>query len=223
MLWLGYVLAGIFAVSSSLFFALWRRTRKDLAAAGDDFLTGLPLRKKFSTMAELIFRTVKSRKFTVSDMFRRKELQSKSAVHDLTVMMFDIDHFKSVNDTWGHEMGDKVLEGLGVVLRRMSRSSDLYVIGRWGGEEFIAVLSTDLDGARLFYQRVAKAFSEVTLQLLNEQRTLSCGAVELLVETDTLSGLRSNADDLLYQAKSSGRNKMIGARAGETVSTANGI
>jgi diguanylate cyclase (GGDEF)-like protein len=220
---LGYILAGLFAISSSLFFALWRRTKRELAEAGDDFLTGLPLRKKFTSMAELIFRTVKSRKFTGSDMFRRKELRDTPAVHDLTVMMFDIDHFKTVNDTWGHDMGDKVLEGLGAVLRRMSRSSDLYAIGRWGGEEFIAVLSTDLEGARLFYQRVAEAFAEVTVQLLKEKRTLSCGAVELVVGTDSLSGLRANADELLYEAKASGRNKMLGARAGETVSTVKGI
>lgn len=220
---LGYIFAGLFAIASSWFFAKWRQTARDLAAAGDDFLTGLPLRKKFASMSELIFRTVKSRKFNSSDMFRRKEIRSEPAVHDLTVLMFDIDHFKDVNDRWGHDMGDKVLEGLGVVLRRMSRSSDLDVIGRWGGEEFIAVLSTNIEGASLFYLRVAKAFAEVTQQLLGEDRTLSCGVVELATESDSLSGLRANADEFLYEAKNTGRNQMIGARAGEKVSTAKGI
>ena len=128
----------------------------------------------------------------------------------LSVMMLDIDHFKNVNDTYGHAAGDVVLQGLAGLLRRYGRKDD--VIARYGGEEFVAYLvETDLDGARLAAERVRSA-AEVQDFAIPDGRTIrvtiSVGTAGFPADADDVAQLVQRADLALYAAKHGGRNQV---------------
>jgi diguanylate cyclase len=117
------------------------------------------------------------------------------------VAMFDIDHFKKVNDVEGHLHGDHVLQGLARLLDDLARETD--VVTRYGGEEFVIIMpETGLQGACIFAERVRTA---VATQM---QITLSCGVAESL-DGDTQDSLLVRADQALYEAKASGRNAVF--------------
>jgi diguanylate cyclase (GGDEF)-like protein len=122
----------------------------------------------------------------------------------LVFVLFDLDHFKVVNDTHGHPIGDVVLRAVAGVLREESRASDL--AGRWGGEELLAILPrTDLRGARLFADRV-----RVGVAALNElpcHVTVSAGMAEWTRGQD-VNAVLARADARLYEAKRAGRNRV---------------
>lgn len=125
------------------------------------------------------------------------------------VVLMDIDHFKSVNDTWGHDVGDMVLKVVASTFRHNLRKSD--VVGRWGGEEFLAVLH-EVGGSRNLYQlceklRALVGHSQVELPSAKLSVTVSMGAT-LLHAGDTSESVVKRADDLLYESKHSGRNRV---------------
>ena len=123
--------------------------------------------------------------------------------------MLDIDRFKSINDTYGHPVGDQVIRSLGWLLRGRLRSSDL--IGRYGGEEFIVALpgvTTEqafrvLDQVRDDFSRLPHAHAAGVLTA-----TFSCG-VAVWGAHDTGASLIAAADDALLEAKRSGRNRVM--------------
>ncbi|NWA03443.1 sensor domain-containing diguanylate cyclase [Pseudomonas gingeri] len=124
-----------------------------------------------------------------------------------SLVMFDIDHFKRVNDTYGHQAGDKVIERVAQLVREHVRDSD--VAGRYGGEEFGVVLSdTDKAGARFFAERLRKAVE--ALEVLHEGQairfTISLGVADLSRPSVTHADLIAWADQALYTSKKSGRN-----------------
>ncbi|MCB1676250.1 MAG: GGDEF domain-containing protein [Halioglobus sp.] len=130
--------------------------------------------------------------------------------HELptSAIMVDIDHFKKVNDSFGHETGDQVIRQVADFLRRMSRASD--VVARTGGEEYLLVLpDTGLDAARNLAERIRAAISEHPL-LVDHQRipvTVSLGVACATGEVD-LDALAQEADRALYLAKRGGRNRL---------------
>lgn len=140
--------------------------------------------------------------------FARKEIaQSKRYRKDLSIIMMDIDHFKRVNDRFGHQMGDQVLENVSKVCHSLLRTAD--IMCRFGGEEFIVLLpETDKADAENAALRMCQAAAESTLEAdLGEIKiTLSIGVAELDKEHDTLDTLISAVDKALYQAKADGRN-----------------
>jgi diguanylate cyclase (GGDEF)-like protein len=119
---------------------------------------------------------------------------------------FDIDYFKRVNDEWGHETGDRVLEHLGEVLRTESRSAD--VVARMGGEEFVALLpGVDVEGAMAYAERVREAFARgdgLGLPPVTVSAGVSAAIAPLGVE-----GLLPSADSALYAAKRAGRDRAL--------------
>ncbi|MGE4337501.1 MAG: diguanylate cyclase, partial [Pigmentiphaga sp.] len=121
------------------------------------------------------------------------------------VLIFDVDHFKRINDTYGHSTGDGVLAGLAGVLRETLRPSDHF--GRWGGEEFIAILShTSLaDGLRVA-ERLRARLAEALL-VHGEHVTTSIG-VATWQSGDDRRSLLERADRALYRAKRGGRNRV---------------
>lgn len=122
----------------------------------------------------------------------------------LVFVLFDLDHFKLVNDTHGHHVGDAVLRAVAGVLREASRSSDL--VGRWGGEELLAILPrTDLWAARPFAERVRSGVA--ALDGLPSRVTVSAGMAEWTRGQDVQTVL-ARADAKLYEAKRSGRNRI---------------
>ncbi len=126
--------------------------------------------------------------------------------------MIDIDHFKQVNDTYGHPVGDQVLCALASVLRQQLRGSD--VVGRYGGEEFAVVLSdVSLDQAMRILEELRVYFGDL-LFLADDREfsvTFSCG-VAAFPAYDRPETLCRAADSALYEAKSAGRNRILAAR-----------
>jgi diguanylate cyclase (GGDEF)-like protein len=143
----------------------------------------------------------------LSDLAQRERARAIRSGSTFGVLLLDVDHFKDINDRYGHAVGDAVLIGLGQRLRVLLRSADL--LGRWGGEEF-AVLAVDVDAAgatrtadRLCHGVAAEPFATeagpVTV-------TLSCGVTVFRGAPDDLNHLMRMADKALYAAKASGRN-----------------
>lgn len=158
-----------------------------------------------------------SRVDALTGLFNRRHLeeeldrQSSTARRDgtpLALLLLDIDHFKSVNDTYGHPAGDVVLQEFGRRLRGHLRAGD--VAGRWGGEEFLVVLPrTDLPGALVVAERIRSTTCRepVTAAGLPILVTVSggCAAGPLDDPADLVSG----ADAALYEAKAAGRNRIV--------------
>jgi len=130
--------------------------------------------------------------------------------HPLAIMLLDIDHFKRVNDTHGHESGDAVLSGVADVLRAMARRTDFVV--RWGGEEFVVVLgNTGLPAAAIPAERLRKALMEHQFHLPDGgdlQITGSIGIAAAL-KGERIDALIARADQAMYLAKSRGRNRCV--------------
>lgn len=129
----------------------------------------------------------------------------------VSVIVCDLDHFKSVNDHYGHEVGDETLATVAKVLSSALRETD--AIGRWGGEEFIVILAeTDAPIAVEVAERMRKAIEETKFDHHPGRLTISLG-VATLRAVDTPPGawdtLLKEADQLLYRAKSEGRNRVV--------------
>jgi two-component system, cell cycle response regulator len=138
--------------------------------------------------------------------------QSRSERHGypMSVILFDVDHFKAINDGSGHAMGDKVLSALGRLLATCPRKTDL--AGRWGGEEFVVVLAgADEEGARIFAERLRKSVEDLELYDERGRRVpvrISAG-IACLEMNDTADILIGRADKAMYEAKTTGRNKVV--------------
>ena len=131
----------------------------------------------------------------------------------LCFAMLDIDHFKKVNDSHGHPMGDRVIKSLALFLKQRLRKTDF--IGRYGGEEFAIVMpNTDIHGAHKVLEEIRYRFAEIhyPAQPTDLFCTFSAGVVALGPDDDSLS-LASQADSILYRAKHAGRNQVHSAVA----------
>jgi diguanylate cyclase (GGDEF)-like protein len=159
------------------------------AAASTDPLTGLLNRRGFFEAAGRIM------------------AGNKSGTKPISVLAFDLDHFKTINDRFGHNMGDTMLTLFATVVRTTMRGDD--VIGRIGGEEFVAVLSGTLAEAAIAAERVRAAFAAATLAPDSPQipATVSIG-VACSVPVIAIETLIARADSALYCAKANGRNRV---------------
>ena len=128
--------------------------------------------------------------------------------HPVGLIMLDIDDFKQVNDTWGHEAGDDVLRGVARILSGCVRPTDL--VSRWGGEEFLLILSnmqSSLFELGKIAERCRKKIGANEIGSGSIQVSASFGAT-LLLSTDSAEAALKRADDLLYRSKNSGRNQI---------------
>jgi len=124
----------------------------------------------------------------------------------LSVLFLDLDHFKEVNDRYGHGIGDQVLRGFVTELRRLLRDSD--ILGRWGGEEFIVICpETNASDVLHLADRIRARISEVDFGGAGKI-TVSIGVAELSAE-DNAQDLVDRADQALYEAKKAGRNRCV--------------
>jgi two-component system cell cycle response regulator len=126
--------------------------------------------------------------------------------------MFDIDHFKTVNDTYGHGVGDEVLREVANRTNRNLRNFDL--VARYGGEEFIVVMpDTDRDAAYQVAERLRRRVGEETFSVSDQVGeitvTISIGVAVVDGMGDTAEAILKRADDALYMAKRSGRNRTV--------------
>ncbi len=126
-----------------------------------------------------------------------------------SILLCDIDHFKKVNDTYGHSAGDYVLKEIAKILNEVSRKSDVFC--RWGGEEFLALApETDQIGGALLAEKLRTSVEETIFEFENHKIsvTLSFGLSEY-TENHTIDSCIKIADRCLYLAKESGRNQMV--------------
>jgi two-component system cell cycle response regulator len=127
----------------------------------------------------------------------------------LSFMLIDIDHFKSVNDTYGHAAGDQALAAVGAVLKREMRVPDLEA--RWGGEELVVALTnTDLRGGAVVAERVRQAIAALKLDATSGSFGITASiGVASLQAPEKLGDLIERADRAMYAAKKSGRNRVV--------------
>lgn len=132
--------------------------------------------------------------------------------HPLSLLLFDLDHFKSVNDLYGHLGGDAVLMKVAEIVRASLRESD--VAGRYGGEEFGVILpDTDARGAMVVAERLRSAIesSPVAYEGTGIPISASIGVVEFVLDLKSAEEMIAKADEALYKAKEGGRNQVVQA------------
>jgi diguanylate cyclase (GGDEF)-like protein len=143
--------------------------------------------------------------------FRRELARAARTQTDVALLAIDLDHFKVVNDTYGHLVGDQVIAEAGELLRASARADD--VVARTGGEEFtILAPNTGIDGAQNLALRIVEAFRRRTFGEPKARVlvTVSIGVVADAVPDDGIAeALRARADEALYAAKRSGRNRVV--------------
>lgn len=123
----------------------------------------------------------------------------------LSVVMIDLDFFKKINDTYGHEIGDYVLKSFASKVKKLIRKEDIF--GRYGGEEFILILpNTKIDNAYQASERIRHKIEKMKLKGIKGNITASFGLTEIL-PADNENSLIKRADDALYLAKRKGRNR----------------
>jgi diguanylate cyclase (GGDEF)-like protein len=157
--------------------------------AATDALTGLP-NQRAST-----------------DMLRQMVAQASRGVAPLAALLLDLDHFKQINDVYGHGRGDEVLAAVGAALQATLREGDF--AGRYGGEEFLILLSaTGREGAVKVGEKVRGAVAGIAIPSVPRAITASVGIAVLPDDAGEATALVRNADRALYRAKANGRNRV---------------
>jgi two-component system, cell cycle response regulator len=138
--------------------------------------------------------------------------RSRRTEEAMSVVMFDLDRFKDVNDTFGHQAGDRVLEELAAILRECAREIDK--LGRYGGEEFMAILpDSDAEAGAVFAERVRQLVENQRFEIQTDEplrMTVSAGVASYPADkADNPRRLVHQADLALYSAKHSGRNRVV--------------
>lgn len=142
----------------------------------------------------------------VDEELRREAHRSNRRAFDLTAIMIDLDHFKSINDTYGHGMGDEVLRGVGKLLLNQMRPYDL--VARYGGEEFVVLLpETTLEQGQSYAERIRESLVNLQVADYPDKITASLG-VATLMPGQSPENLLPRADLALYRAKQNGRNRV---------------
>jgi len=157
-----------------------------------DALTGLINRRRFDELFDIELKRA----------FRYQ--------HGLSLLMFDIDHFKSINDTHGHPVGDLALQHIAQIIGKVLR--DIDTPARYGGEEFVAILpETGIEGARLVAERLRSEIESTPLPMDETEdiaMTMSIGIANFPDCADTIEQLTQFADQALYKSKEQGRNRV---------------
>lgn len=193
---------GILSLLAGVYFRVIHQTEQQLhRLATTDGLTRLLNRRH---VLELVSREVAR---------RRRELKP------LAFLLVDVDHFKSVNDTHGHQAGDAALKAVATVLSKGVREIDY--VARWGGEEFLVVLpGTDTDGALVVAERLRDSLARLPVHLpVRLQGRLATPPLRLtatlglavLHDEETIDAVIGRADAALYRGKESGRNRVVSA------------
>ena len=158
--------------------------------ANNDSLTGLPNKR------------------ATEDTLKRMVAQASRSITPLAAVMLDLDHFKAINDRYGHAHGDEVLAAVGTAIGSSLRASDF--AGRFGGEEFLILLpETTLDAAYQVAEKIRNTVASISIPGVDRDITASLGIAGLLDHANNATGLLRAADRAQYGAKAAGRNRTI--------------
>ena len=186
------LIAGVSILALVLTFFMYRQSKTSKILhklANTDALTDLANRRYTFNYAE--------------DML----VQAKKEQQNFAIIIFDIDHFKQINDTYGHPAGDVALKGIAIIANEYVRNSD--ILGRIGGEEFLVILpNTSSNQAHEIAERIRKAIEEKDFTLGDTLVNISAsfGISQLAQNQPNFNQIFHEADIALYQAKNSGRN-----------------
>ncbi len=150
-----------------------------------------------------------NRRYLLVRMDEERSFHKSEKNAKFIILMMDIDHFKKVNDTYGHQAGDEVLKSVSNTIKESVRKEDL--VSRWGGEEIMAILvNSDLETGRVVAERIREKVSETIVNVDGQEIkvTISIG-VRSLYMVGNFDNALTQADDALYHAKSTGRNKVV--------------
>jgi len=147
-------------------------------------------------------------RYALVELSRTLEITNNLAGKTWSLAMIDIDHFKSVNDCYGHPVGDIVLREIANIIKKQARCRD--IVARYGGEEFVVVLTDcDLEHAYAWSERIRNEISETFITPKKISVTVSIGVASSSPDVYRLQDIISLADEALYSAKKSGRNRVI--------------
>ena len=184
----------VLSVSAFIYVRLMERNQHESREqAATDVLTGLDNRRRFYPLAN-------------HQLDLRK--RDKSSI---SLMYIDIDHFKQVNDHYGHAAGDEALVRVAALIRQRCRKSDL--VARLGGDEFVMLLSrTGLDSAKGLAEELIQSVAVGYRAEFNRDLSISIGLAAVIDEDDQIDATLQRADKALYRAKSEGRNRVVVSR-----------
>ncbi|MEO0185342.1 MAG: GGDEF domain-containing protein, partial [candidate division WOR-3 bacterium] len=167
------------------------KSRKKLTQqANRDRLTELYNRRYFDRVFEQQFKNAHQNKYP------------------LTIFFIDIDHFKKINDTYGHDKGDEVLRGVAHIIQALCRKDD--IVARYGGEEFVIIFpKMDVESAKQIAKSMRKIVEEKSAEIIGIKVTISIGVAKSLKNFSSHQDFIKSADNALYKAKSLGRNRVV--------------
>lgn len=185
----------VFTLGTAVFFLAMNKERSELAnkvAAQTDGLTGIANRQGFMAEAERLLR------------------RCRAGGQEFSVVMFDLDHFKAINDAFGHSAGDEAIRRFVRIVRDAMRPGDVF--GRLGGEEFAAAIpGADIDTAFVRADRIRMDFAKVTFDFGDQVVTATVSGGVASGTDQPLPALLAEADAALYRAKAEGRNRIVRA------------
>jgi diguanylate cyclase (GGDEF)-like protein len=176
------------------------------------FIFFFSMNKKYSVLKEVHLKLKKESNYDdLTGVYNRKYilelLNSSENNSDLTIMMLDIDHFKQINDKYGHQAGDEALRKVAQAIKGSLRSQDK--VGRYGGEEFIILLpNTDIDKTYVIAERIRSNVEYIQYTNKDLKTTISIGVAMWQQNYNNMDDLIKEADRQLYRAKFSGRNQV---------------
>ncbi|EDZ63714.1 diguanylate cyclase with PAS/PAC sensor [Sulfurimonas gotlandica GD1] len=183
-----------------------KKNIQNFVATSQDITERIEMENKLQKLATIDSLTGIYNRHKTNEEIEIQLAKAKRYDEEFALVMFDIDHFKDVNDTYGHDAGDDILKEFSDVVLKHIRESDRF--GRWGGEEFMLLLpKVDKDEAIRVADKIREFVSRYPFNKLS-RITVSVGA-SIYRENDTKESLLKRTDEALYQAKSSGRNRVI--------------
>lgn len=199
------VALGLLLIGISYYFMtiVFNRYTKAIAA----YQSQLEIKNRtLSKLSNIDYLTKISNRRCMQKILNKELKRAKRYQNTFSVILFDVDDFKKINDTYGHNAGDKVLKNISRIVSNKVRESDYF--GRWGGEEFILVIpQTNLENAAILAEEIRKGFEAFDF---DEPSRVTCsfGVSEYSGETES-SELVLKADEALYTAKENGKNKVL--------------
>lgn len=177
---------------------------QNFVATSTDITSRIEMEKTLKKLATVDSLTEIYNRYKIDDAINIQIARYQRYKEPFSILMFDIDYFKDVNDRYGHDVGDKVLKALSQLISSNIRVTDM--VGRWGGEEFIVILEdTKKEEAYMIAQKLRKL---VEAYIIEDKYhiTISIGVAEY-EEGDSREDLVKKADEALYRAKENGRNQ----------------